>query len=346
MYAAVITGQHRVEVIEVPDPVPAVNGVVVDITLCGICGTDLHAYQSGAPYNPAICGHEWVGVVSGVGVDVRGLSEGDRVVVAVPPPCGRCTACRAGQAGHCSAVFLAATGRDIRNPLHGGFAPRLAVSADRVLAAHPLLTDAQAAQVEPATVAFHAVRRSMVRLGDVAVVQGAGPIGLTTMQWVRAAGAGEVIVIEPNAQRQALALSLGATVVVAPGAEAGELVREHTNGLGADIVYECVGRAPAIQSAVDLVRRGGSMCLIGLSDTDASITPAVWLVKEVVLTAALAYTHDEFDLAMGMIADGRMRLDPLHSSTVGLTGLSDALADLASGTSTQTKVLVDPHLAE
>ena len=60
MHAAVITGQHRVEVIEVPDPVPAVNGVVVDITLCGICGTDLHAFQSGAPYNPAICGHEWV----------------------------------------------------------------------------------------------------------------------------------------------------------------------------------------------------------------------------------------------------------------------------------------------
>lgn len=344
MHAAVITGQHRVEVIEVPEPTPGPLGVVVDIALCGVCGTDLHAYQSGAPYNPAICGHEWVGTVSAAGADVRNVAEGDRVVVAVPPPCGRCAACRAGQATHCSVVFLSATGRDVREPRHGGFAPRLLVNADRVVKAHVALSDVQAAQVEPATVAFHAVRRSGIRLGDVAVVQGAGPIGLTTMQWVKAAGAGEVIVIEPNFRRQALALSLGATAVVNPGAEADELVRSRTNGLGADIVYECVGRAPAIQTAVGLARRGGSMCLIGLSDTDASIVPGVWLVKEISVTASLAYTHEEFDMAMGMIADGRMQLDPLHSSTVSLVGLGDALADLAGGTSLQTKVLVDPRL--
>ena len=342
MHAAVITGQHRLEIIEVPDPVPSPGGIVVDITLCGICGTDIHAYQSGAPYNPAICGHEWVGTVSAAGTEVRNVAEGDRVVVAVPPPCGRCAACRAGQTGHCSIVFLAATGRDVHDPRHGGFAPRLSVNADRVVRAHASLSDTQAAQVEPATVAFHAVRRSGIRLGDLAVVQGAGPIGLTTMQWVKAAGAGHVIVIEPNMQRQSLARSLGATFVVAPGAEAEALVREQTNGLGADIVYECVGRAPAIQAAVGLARRGGSMCLIGLSDTDASITPGVWLVKEITVTASLAYTHEEFDLAMGMIADGRLQLDPLHSSTVSLAGLGDALADLAGGSSTQTKVLVNP----
>lgn len=344
MRAAVITGQHRVELIEVPEPAPLPGGVVVDIALCGVCGTDVHAYQSGAPYNPAICGHEWVGTVSSVASDVRSLADGDRVVVAVPPPCGRCAACRAGQAAHCSVVFLSATGRDVRDPRHGGFAPRLSVAADRVVHAHPALSDAQAAQVEPATVAFHAVRRSGLRLGDVAVVQGAGPIGLTTMQWVRAAGAGAVIVIEPNPQRQAIARSLGASVAVAPGEEADAAVKEHTGGLGADIVYECVGRAFAIQSAVNLARRGGSMCLIGLSDTDASIVPAVWLVKEIAVTAALAYVHEEFAMVMGMIVDGRMQLDPLHSSTVGLSGLGDALADLAGGSSAQTKVLVDPRL--
>ena len=326
-----------------PNRLHTADGVVVDITLCGICGTDIHAYQSGNPYNPAICGHEWVGVVSAAGADVRRVAEGDRVVVAVPPPCGRCSACRAGQTTHCSTVLLAATGRDVRNPLHGGFAERLAVNAERIVKAHAGLTDAQAAQVEPATVAFHAVRRSLLRLGDVAVIQGAGPIGLTVMQWAKAAGAGQIVVIEPNAGRQALARELGATEVVAPGEAADTLVRERTNGLGADIVFECVGRAPAIQSAVNLARRGGSMCLVGLSDTDATIVPHTWLVKEIAVTAALAYTHEEFDLAMGMIADGRVRLDPMHSSTVGLASLGDALADLGSGTSTQTKVLVDPR---
>ena len=343
MLAALITGLHRLEIVEVPEPEAAPDGAVVDIAFCGICGTDIHAFQSGAPYNPAICGHEWVGVVSAVGADVRSLTEGDRVVVAVPPPCGMCTACRSGQSLYCSAVFLSATGRDVKNAPHGGFAPRIGVRASRLVKAHPQLTDEEAAQVEPATVAFHAVRASRLRLGDTAVVQGAGPIGLTTMQWVRAAGAADVIVIEPNEQRRKLAAELGATVTVAPGAEAHSLVKDRTNGLGADIVYECVGRAPAIQSAADLVRRGGSVCMIGLSDTPATIVPGVWLVKEISLTSALAYTHEEFDLAMSMIADGRVKLAPMHSQTVGLSGLAEALVVLAGGASTQTKILVDPR---
>jgi (R,R)-butanediol dehydrogenase/meso-butanediol dehydrogenase/diacetyl reductase len=318
--------------------------VVVDIALCGICGTDIHAYQSGQPYNPAICGHEWAGTVSAVGREVKNLSEGDRVVVAIAPSCGKCPACRAGQADRCLVSFMSALGRDPLAPPHGGFASRIAVAAERVVRTNPALSDEQAAQVEPTTVAFHAVRKSGLRLGDVAVVQGAGPIGLGTMQWVRSAGAGVVVVIEPNAQRRALALELGAHHAVEPGQPADALVKELTNGLGADIVYECVGRPFAVQSAVDLARRGGSMCLIGLADENASIVPATWLIKEIAVTSALAYTNEEFDMAMGMIADGRFRTEPLHSSTIGLADLDAALADLASGTSTQTKVLVDPRL--
>ncbi|MEY3091269.1 MAG: hypothetical protein RL413_1976 [Actinomycetota bacterium] len=344
MFAALITGRNRVEMVEFPDPVPADKGVVVDIALCGICGTDIHAYQSGQPYNPAICGHEWAGTVSAVGREVKNLSEGDRVVVAIAPSCGKCPACRAGQADRCLVSFMSALGRDPLAPPHGGFASRIAVAAERVVRTNPALSDEQAAQVEPTTVAFHAVRKSGLRLGDVAVVQGAGPIGLGTMQWVRSAGAGVVVVIEPNAQRRALALELGAHHAVEPGQPADALVKELTNGLGADIVYECVGRPFAVQSAVDLARRGGSMCLIGLADENASIVPATWLIKEIAVTSALAYTNEEFDMAMGMIADGRFRTEPLHSSTIGLADLDAALADLASGTSTQTKVLVDPRL--
>lgn len=344
MFAALITGRSTLELVEFPDPVPADGGVVVDIAYCGICGTDIHAYQSGSPYHPAICGHEWVGTVSARGGGVRDVSDGDRVVVAIAPTCGRCPACRAGQSDHCQSAFMSALGRDPLAPPHGGFAPRIAVSKDRVVRADARLTDLQAAQVEPATVAFHAVRRSRIRLGDVAVVQGAGPIGLGTMQWVKAAGAGVVVAVEPNARRRELATTLGAHHAVEPGAAADALVKELTHGLGADIVYECVGRAFAVQSAVDLVRRGGSMCLIGLADQPAPIETGSWLVKEVAVTSALAYTREEFEMSMGMIADGRFRTEPMHTSTVGLDGLDAALADLASGTSVQTKVLVDPRL--
>jgi (R,R)-butanediol dehydrogenase / meso-butanediol dehydrogenase / diacetyl reductase len=343
MHAALITGREVVELVEFPDPTPAAAGVVVDIAFCGICGTDIHAYQSGRPYNPAICGHEWSGTISAVGADVRALSEGDRVVVAAAPSCGQCTACRRGQADRCEVAFLSMLGRDAMAPAHGGFAPQIAVAATRVVRTNPALTDEQAAQVEPCTVAFHAVRHSGLRLGDIAVIQGAGPIGLAAMQWVRAAGAGQVIVVEPSAQRRALATTLGAHHALAPGGDADAVIAELTHGLGADIVYECVGRPFAVQSAVDLARRGGSMCLIGLAEGDAPISPGAWLVKEIKVTSSLAYLHEEFETSMGMIADGRVAVEPLHTSTVGLDDLDAALVDLASGRSSQMKVLVDPR---
>ena len=140
-----------------------------------------------------------------------------------------------------------------------------------------------------------------------------------------------------------MALDLGAHHAVAPGDEADELIKQLTHGLGADIVYECVGRPFAVQAAVDLARRGGSMCLIGLAEGDAPISPGAWLIKEISVTSSLAYLHEEFEMSMGMIADGRVRVEPLHTSTTSLSGFPDVLADLASGRSDQLKVLVNPN---
>lgn len=344
MHAAVITGAGSIELLETPDPAPAPRGVVVDITLCGICGTDVHAFRSGHPYPPAICGHEWTGTVSAVGAEVTSVDEGDRVVVAAAPACGRCAACRAGQAPWCRTAFRSAIGRDELAPPHGGFAPRIAVAADRVVRAHPALTDVQAALVEPTTVALHAVRTSHLRVGDTAVVQGAGPIGLATLQLVAAGGVADVVVVEPDERRRRLAVELGARTAVAPGEAARAAVEEATSGLGADIVFECAGLPSTIQSAVDLARRGGSMCLIGLADGDATITPSTWLAKELRTTAALAYVREEFAMAMAMIADGRLAVDRLHTGTVALADIGATFDELASGRTEHVKVLVAPGL--
>lgn len=344
MRVGLITGKGSLELVDVPDPVPSETGVVVDIAYCGICGTDIHAYRSGDPYEPAICGHEWSGTISARGAGVRHLAEGDRVVVAVGAACGRCSACRAGHYRHCATVFLSSIGRDPHAPRHGGFAARLAVGADRVMKTHAGLDDTTAAQVEPATVAFHAVRHSGIQLGDVVVVQGAGPIGLATLQWARLAGARSVIVVEPDSLRRQVALELGATDALPPGDPSDSVIRDSTRGLGADVVFECVGRPDTVQGAVDRARRGGRVCLIGMSESAAMIHPASWLVKEVTVTAALAYLHEEFDMVMAMMADGRFRTSVLHTSTVPLADLPTVFADLASGNSREIKVLVDPNL--
>ena len=137
------------------------------------------------------------------------------------------------------------------------------------------LDDLDAAMVEPLTVALHATRRTDIRLGDTVAVIGAGPIGLLTLQCARAAGAGRVLVVEPVPERAALAIELGADRVFNPREEdvAGELA-EATGGLGPDVVFECAGISPTIQQAVDFVRRGGAVTLVGLSNEPATINPA------------------------------------------------------------------------
>jgi (R,R)-butanediol dehydrogenase / meso-butanediol dehydrogenase / diacetyl reductase len=344
MQAALITDVETVELLDFPDPDPRPDQVVVDITYCGICGTDVHAFQSGKS-RPSVCGHEWVGTISKTGADVDRVADGDRVIVGVPPSCGSCAPCHAGQMDKCQTVLTATVGAGPYETPHGGFAPQLAIHHSRAMHADPRLTDEQAAQIEPATICVHAVRANQPRMGDVAVIQGAGPIGLSTMQWVLTGGAARVIVVEPAEARREVARQLGAHDVVAPGDEADALIRAQTKGLGADIVYDCAGIPATVQSAVDLARRGGRMCLIGLAMSDAPMRPREWLTKEIQVSAALGFSHEEFAMVMGYVADGRVDLDALHSGTISLAGLGAALADLGSGSSQHTKILVDPRLS-
>jgi (R,R)-butanediol dehydrogenase/meso-butanediol dehydrogenase/diacetyl reductase len=343
MRAGLVTGKGRVELVEMPDPKPEPGKAVVEIAYCGICGTDVHAWLSGDPYNPAICGHEWVGTVAARGADVRNVKEGDRVVAGVAPACGACPACHAGDPLHCVSALLGMIGVGPLAAKHGGFARAIAVEAARLSRVPRALSDEDAALVEPATVAVHAVRRTEVRLGDFAVVLGAGPIGLLVLQCARAAGALRVIVVEPDESRGALALELGADRVLRPGVDdVAARVAEICAPLGPDVVFECAGVPATIQQSVSLVRRGGIVSLVGLASAAAQIDPGSWLVKEVRFVASLGYLHEEFDLAMALIADGRIRVAPLHTSTVGLDALGAAFAKLAVPAG-EVKILVDPR---
>ena len=110
MKAGLVTGRERFELVDVPEPEPQPGTAVTAVALCGICGTDVHGYQSDRPYNPAICGHEWVGTVTAVGRDVAGLHEGDRVVAGIAPACGSSAECGAGRPDYCVPAFLGMVG--------------------------------------------------------------------------------------------------------------------------------------------------------------------------------------------------------------------------------------------
>ncbi len=344
MQAALITGKRSIEMRDMPTPEASPGRAVVEIGYCGVCGTDLDAWLSGEPYNPAICGHEWMGVVTQAPPEPGALSEGLRVGIGISAACGACEPCRKGQADYCEPAFAGVIGLGPLAAAHGGFAPAIAIDAARLYPVKDGISDVAAAMLEPITVALHAVRRTGVQAGDACILFGAGPIGLLTMQCALAAGAGTVVVVEPSEARRAQAARMGAGAVIDPRAESlEERCRALFGAGGPDIAFECSGVSEVIGQAAGLLRRGGTLSLVGLASQPAQIDPADWLIKEVRVVASLAYLHWEFDLAMSLLQDGRLKPEPLHTSTSSLADLPQAFERLHENAS-EVKILVDPRL--
>ncbi|MGD7707077.1 zinc-dependent alcohol dehydrogenase [Microlunatus sp. Y2014] len=324
-------------------PEAAPGRVVVDITYTGICGTDVHGWADGSMLPPAVFGHEWTGTVSAVGDGVTDVAPGDRVVGGVGPACGTCPQCRGGHAKQCDTVFAEANGVDSAAPTYGAFATQVHVSSRRVIPVPDALSDIEAALVEPAAVTFHAVRRAGIVPGEIGVVVGAGPIGLLTAQNARNAGLGRVIISEPVEARRRVATGLGFTDVVHPD-DVTDLITEATGGVGADVVFECAGVASLLQPSATMVRRGGTLSLLGFPLTESTVSYADWQQRELTVIGSLAYNHDDFVGVMRVIADKRIDVTPLHTGTMGLDHLADILSELDSGSSDHAKVLIDPTL--
>lgn len=337
-----VTAPHEATLEDGAIPSVAPDGVVVAIRYCGICATDTHGYESGGLIPPAVFGHEWTGTIVEVGENVDHLAVGQRVVAGVGPACGHCPMCRGGAAEHCDTAFAEANGITADAPAWGGFSDHVAVSARRVVPALDGLTDEQAGLVEPTTVTFHAVRRARQQLGAFVVVQGAGAIGLLTAQHARHAGAGRVLIVEPSPDRRATAERLGFTEVFEPGEAFVHYLQEQTEGRGADVVYECAGVASLFQPTAELVRRGGTLALLGYPMTTSEVSYGDWQSRELTVVGSLAYTHSDFLGAMRAIVDGSVDVDILHTATIGLEELPATLASLAGGDTSNAKILVDP----
>lgn len=341
MQAALIVGKERIEFLEFEEPEVKNGAAVVRIDRCGICGTDLAAYRSGEYYTPFLCGHEWSGTVTHTHSAEQNVRDGDRVVMGVPVACGQCAECRQGIAHRCAKIMALAYGIHPLTPPHGGFAPYIAVPSESLIVVPSGLATDDAALVEPATVALHAVRRRPPQIGDTVVVLGAGPIGLFTLQWAYLAGAGQIIVIEPQLTRREIAQQLGATQVFAPGDEAEEMIRQYSHGLGADIVYECAGSQTSTDAAFRLLRPGGVLMFIGVSGTGVRLDPMACITKEITLDNSTAHHHHEFRITMDMMLDKRLQAALIHTQTIALDMLSEGFDELLQGKA--GKILIDPH---
>lgn len=298
---------------DMPEPVPAAGEVLIEVRSSGICGTDVHVKHDRFPYwPPVILGHEFSGVVVELGLDCKHYRVGDRVVGEPHTRhCGQCYLCRTGNVQICP---------DKRSPgwgIHGSMAKYLAMPEQLLHHIPDSLDFDSAAMVEPTANAVHDVlERAGVTAGDFVVVLGPGPIGLLAGLTARAAGARHVVMIgaaADEALRLEKARQIGfETVLNASRDDAAAIVADLTGGVGADLVVECSGAAPAIASSVELIRKKGKICAIGLPAGQKVEFPwekAAFKVADVHFCLSTSYTS--WDRAINLIAAGLIPVEEI-----------------------------------
>lgn len=314
------------------DPMPAADGLVIDIAACGICGSDLHMSEDPATFGigpGAVLGHEFAGTVVATGVDVTGFAAGDRVAVAPMVGCGTCERCRSGDPAWCPKMRL----------IGGGYAGRAAVTARQCRHLPDTLPTAEGALAEPTAVGLHCVNRARVRTGDRVLILGGGPIGLLVAYWARRRGAAVVAVADLSAHPRDKAMAVGATHFLHSDDALGAAFGEAAGG-PPDIVFECVGKRGLIGTCVSLVRTQGRVIGVGLCVGGDDWDPFAAMHKEAELIFAAFFQMAEFEAALSALADGgRFRPQALVTDRIGLDAVPRTFEALKTRT-TQCKVLI------
>lgn len=319
MNALVLTEDKHLQLLERPKPVPGPGEVLVRVAACGICGSDVHGYDgsSGRRIPPLVMGHEAAGVVEETGSEASRFRRGDRVTFDSTIYCGECGFCRRGEVNLCDRrEVLGVSCGDFRRD--GAFAEYVLVP-ERIMYKLPdAMPFAEAAMLEAVSVALHAVAVSDLRGGETALVVGAGMIGLLTLQAARAAGCSRVFIADVDPTRLELAKKLGATETLhASGSDLVRKCQDRTEGAGMEIVFEAVGRDETVSTAIDAVRKGGTVTLIG------NVTPEVRLPLQKVVSRQLrlqgtAASCGEYPQAIEMITNGTIQVKPLITAVAPL----------------------------
>jgi L-iditol 2-dehydrogenase len=319
MKALQLSAYRQLEIVDLPTPRPAEDELLIRIQACGICGSDVHGYDgsTGRRLPPMVMGHEAAGLVESVGSAVANFRVGDRVTFDSTVYCGKCFYCLRGQVNLCEAREVIGVSTPAYRRM-GAFAEFVAVPA-RI--AYPLpenMPFRHAALIEAVSVAVHAVSLTPIALDDTVVVVGAGVIGLLALQAARAAGAGRVFVVDVDDTRLELARSLGASHTFnSRNADMVPQILALTAGRGADAAMECVGIAGTVKLALDSVRKGGAVTLVGnLAPTiEFGLQSAV--TRQIRLQGSCA-SSGEYPACISLMARGAIRVEPLLSAVAPL----------------------------
>ena len=326
MKVAVMKAIGKIEIEERPVPEPRDNEVLIKVGYVGICGSDVHYFETGAigdfvVHPPFVLGHEAAGTVVAAGKNVKNLRAGDRVAMEPGTTCGHCEFCRTGRYNLCPDVQFFAT-----PPVDGVFQEYVAYDADMCFRLPDNVSLMEGALIEPLAVGFHAANQGMAHIGQKAVVFGAGCIGLMCMLALKAEGVTEVYVVDVVEKRLEKALDLGATAVVnSAHDDAIERIMALAGGYGVDLAIDTAGADVTVNQAIRMVKPGGTIVCVGYSKSGkVTLDMSVALNKEITFRTVFRYRHI-YPMAIAAVAAGKINLRDVVTNRFTLDEIQEAM---------------------
>ena len=330
------------EIREVKIPGFGRTDVLVKVKVASICGTDLHIYEwdrwaQSRIHPPLIPGHEFCGEVVAFGDEVTSVKEGDFVSAEMHVACGKCVQCRTGEAHICQNVKIIGVDAD------GAFAEYVVIPESNIWKLDPAIPHEYASILDPLGNAVHSVLAGDIVAKTVAIT-GCGPIGLFSIAVARAAGAAQVFAIEVNEHRRRIAQKMKADVTIDPSTEdVRAIVAERTGGLGADVLLEMAGHPDAIRIAFDVVRRGGRISLLGLTNKPVSLNFSEDIIFKGLTIQGIngRRMYQTWYQMTALLKAGKLDLHPVITDRIAMKDFSKGMERLKTGEA--SKILIYPN---
>ncbi len=327
----------KLEVSDIEEPKKEEGKVMIEVSRCGICGSDIHNFMAGAPVG-LVLGHEFCGKVLYNG-GREDLKEGDRVTALPISPCGHCEACLSGNINYCPSTWSSAIGLSLENP--GGLTRRINVRSDMVIKVPDDMSDEEVSMVEPTAVSLHAINLANITKDSTVLVVGGGIIGLGSAMLAKKAGAKYVAISETNDYRgeKAVELKVADEFFKVSDKMQEEIRAKVPNGF--DVVIECCGNGAAVTSALMATKNGGTVVLVGVSYDPITIPTVITVLNEITMKGAIAYTKEEFETCIELIANKEIDVMKFVSEIVTLDEVQASFDKLISKENDAIKILVD-----
>lgn len=340
---AFMRGIDKMVIKEIPVPEIGKKEVLVSLEYVGICGSDVHYFHNGCCGSYKVdlsedymLGHECAGTIVKVGEEVERLKVGDRVALEPGITCGECEQCKSGHYNLCPDVVFLAT-----PPVQGCNEEYIAFPENMCFKLPDNVSTKEGALIEPLSVGFYASEQGGVKTGDTVVILGSGCIGLVTLLACKAHGAGKIIVADLVEARLQKAIELGATEVINSGKEdALKKIEELTNGRGADVVFETAGSPVTIAQTPFIVRRGGTITLVGISaKEEITYNFAQIMDKEATIKSVFRY-RNIYPKAIAAVSSGAINVKGIVTHEFDLEHIQEAYDEAVNNKTDLVKAVI------